>query len=232
MRKLVGLVLLTVLGPAVAGETGTRIGRAVSLESEMPLYAEHHEETREGEKVVSATVRYVDAEGVAFARKRIDFVPDRFLPTFAFENTRSGHVASLTRNEQGVKLRYRESASVEVTETTVDVPPDAIGDAGFDRFITANWDELVSGATLVRPFLVPSRQTFVRFAIASVEASSDVIRFEITPESWLLKLVVPVLSVEYDAQRRRLLSYEGLSNVRDDSGEPYLVRIRFTYPAK
>ena len=57
VRKLVGLVLLTVLGPAVAGETGTRIGRAVSLESEMSLYAEHHEETREGEKVVSATVR-------------------------------------------------------------------------------------------------------------------------------------------------------------------------------
>lgn len=229
---LLPVAFLAVAQCAAASEVRVRIGRAAAFDSGSLLYVEQHKETVAGTRVVSAKVLYEDEAGAQFAQKHVDFTADPFLPSFSFENARTGHAEALDRTDLGVMARYRPSGDGEEVAVPVDVPPDAIGDAGFDRFIAAHWESLLAGQAQVRPFLIPSRQAFVRFSIEVSAVEPDTVRFEMKPTSWLLSLVVPPLLVEYDRTARRLLKYEGLSNLRDAEGEPYLVRIRFTYPAK
>jgi hypothetical protein len=59
----------------------------------------------------------------------------------------------------------------------------------------------------------------------------DAIRFRIRIDNALLRLFVPSLEVEYDANTKRLRSYKGFSNVTDEEDEGQQVRIVFRPPA-
>ena len=46
-------------------------------------------------------------------------------------------------------------------------------------------------------------------------------------DNFLLKLVVPAIKASYDPKTRRLVRYVGTSNVRDEQGKNFDVRIEF-----
>jgi hypothetical protein len=85
---------------------------------------------------------------------------------------------------------------------------------------------------------VPSRLEFMDWRIrrdddAPHDAKSGdprglrTVRFALEIDSAFLRIVVPPIVVIYDRDTRRLLRYEGLSNLRDASGENHSVRIEF-----
>jgi len=215
-------------------ETRIRVGHAVELDGGAALYVEHHREKVQGLRVVAATVQYEDSFGKVFARKSLDFGENPLLPAFTLQNFRTGHEEGLLRDAAGVSVRYRAGSGAEPVQIPIEVPAGAIGDAGIDQFVAKHWDQLLAGNSFIRPFLVPSRQSFVAFTIRLVRSAADgpSVQFEMIPNSWWLRLLLPPLVVEYDRDGRRLESYEGLSNLRDEQGEPYSVRIRFSYPAQ
>ena len=69
----------------------------------------------------------------------------------------------------------------------------------------------------VRQFLVPSRQAFMSFRIrrAPPRDGGDAVGFLLEVDSAFLRLLVPSMLAVYDDRSRRLLHYEGLSNLRD-----------------
>ena len=107
-------------------------------------------------------------------------------------------------------------------------------DAGFDRFIEEHWDELVAGTTFVRRFLVPSRLDFMDFRIRldAPRETEGAVGFVLELDSVLLRLLVPPIIAIYDTTSRRLLRYEGLSNLHDEGGDNHRVRIDFEYTTK
>jgi hypothetical protein len=229
---LVGAVLCAVILPeALAVEERVRVGRAYDSTSGVLIYEERHVETIADGNVVADDVRYVDAQGRAFAAKRVDFTPHPLVPEFELADERTGHLEALRREGDGnLVVSYRERAEEELREVSLAMPEAALADAGFDRFISAHWDELLAGTVLVRQFLVPSRQEFMDFRIrrAAGDAPGEV-GFLLEIDSALLRLVVPAISVIYDRSSRRLMRYEGLSNLRDERGENHTVRIEFEY---
>ena len=113
----------------------------------------------------------------------------------------------------------------------MELPPNGVIDAGFDRFIEQHWDSLVGGDVIDREFLIPSQLDFYTFEIERTDSKRvDEIAFELRVKSIFLQMFVSPVLVHYDGRTRALLRYEGISNIRDENGENFDVRIEFPEP--
>ena len=55
-----------------------------------------------------------------------------------------------------------------------------------------------------------------------------VVRFE--SDFWFIRLFVDPVIVWYDVETRRALQYEGISNIYNEKGKSYIVRVTFDKP--
>ncbi len=216
--------------PAIALES--RTGHAFRLDNGELVYREvHHPEVEEG-RLVGDDVRYLDADGEEFARKRVDYRPNPVRPDFLLEDLRSGYVEGLEALDDGrVAIRHRGVGDDETRVTRVEPPDDLVADAGFDIRMTRDFDRLLDGERVRLPFLVPSRGDWYSFRATPVEQTEVlgepalVVRMELS--GWVGRLLTSPIDVSYHRDTRALLRYEGVSNIRDADGESLNVRIDF-----
>lgn len=198
------------------------------------LYREQHWIRRDGDTPVERLVLYRCPDGTAFARKLIDYRASTTAPAFALEDRRSGYREGLRRGAQPILFHRPGAASAERSAAL----PGArlVADAGFDEFVRQNWLALSAGQALPLLFAVPSRLRSLQFRVS--RSGETTIRGE---KAWtfLLKLdgllgwVAPSISVSYGQATRRLLRFEGISNLRDDAGEqPLVALIDFIEPVR
>jgi hypothetical protein len=117
-------------------------------------------------------------------------------------------------------------------EKSAPLPPtaDLVADAGFDAFIQTHWSALMHGAPLPLRFLVPSRLQLMSFEVQHMRSDrldgkpTEVFRMKL---SGILGLVLPGIEVAYDAADHILVHYEGLSDLRDASGDNLQASIVF-----
>ena len=207
-----------------------RVGYAYAAGSGSLLYSEHHQEWWKGGRILRDTVTYRDADGNIIGEKHVDFRTRERAPGFLLRNIRTGHSeGAAAAAEDKLEVSFRRNQGAPLKKEALNLPENAIVDAGFDRFVENNWEALMRGETFVRPFLVPSRLQFIDFRIRRVDNESEPERatFEMATDSALLRLFAPAIRVIYDTRNRTLLEYDGVSNIRNGQGENLDVEIRF-----
>lgn len=194
------------------------------------LYREQHWIRREGTRTVERLVLYRCADGTPFGRKQVDYRRSSVAPEFRFEDGRTGYVEGLLRRGAVPTVFVRPLPGL--AERVAALPsPLLVADAGFDEFIRRQWQPLVAGEAVALDFAVPSRLESIGFTARRVGSAR--IGDE---DAWVFRLrlggvlgwVVPSIDVSYGQQSRRLLRFQGLSNLRDDAGKaPLNTRIDF-----
>ena len=233
-RIVVLAFALLAAGSAIAAGSGddrvrVRTGVACKQSTGEPLYREVHEERWEGGRIVEDRVTYSRPGGETFATKRVDFRADAVAPDFEFVDSASGHREALARFGDALVVRYRAPGGAPERSASLASGAALVADAGFDRFIERSWDRLMAGEAVIRPFLIPSRLRSVDMRIRRLRrADEPQVEFELAIDSALLRLVVPAIRVHYDASTRRLLRYEGISNLRGANGRNLQVTIEFS----
>lgn len=198
------------------------------------LYREHHLVRRTDGKPTERLVTYRCADGTMFARKRVDYRASALAPEFSFEDVRQGYREGLRRTG-GTRTVWVNDARGEAERSAAVADPATalVADAGFDEFIRKHWQPLMAGQSVALRFAVPSRLQTLGFKVDKV--SSLKIGQE-AAQSFRLKLggllgwVAPHIDVAYGRDSRRLIRFEGLSNLRSDDGRSQLV-VRIDFPA-
>jgi hypothetical protein len=236
-RPLPALVLLAaaaVAAPATADPLRYEEGLARAPGGGPLLYREQHWlRLREG-RPLERLVLYRCPDGIAFARKQVDYRGSAQAPAFALEDARSGYREGLRRTGPvpGPVVFVREGGRVKEAARELPSGP-IVADAGFDEFIRAHWDALVAGESLPLQFAVPARLRSLPFSLQRVGGArvggerAHVFRLRL--QGWL-GLLAPRIEVSYGERSRRLLRFEGLSNLRDDAGRAQLLA-RIEFPA-
>ncbi|MFN3965916.1 MAG: hypothetical protein ACK4JC_10980 [Silanimonas lenta] len=229
--RALGLALALVLLPAAqAAQLKEDRGFAVDLDSGRPLYEEQHLLRRNGAgRLEERLVLYRCTDGTPFARKQVDYRGSASAPAFQFEDARSGYREGL-RREGDVASVFVVRPQAEKREAPLP-PGELVADAGFDQWVRAAWPRLAGGESVPMRFLVPSRLDSFGFRVAEVPgdtaADGAARRFRLRLGG-LLGWFAPHIDVVYAEADRRLLRFEGLSNLRDDAGvRPLKVRIEF-----
>jgi hypothetical protein len=204
-------------------------GTATARHSAKFLYAERHvlrfSEGRLAERVVLYTCR----DGSPFARKTVSYV-DPFAPDFLLEIASNGMREGVRTVGKERSVFFRDDRSAQ--EKTSPLPPvrGLVADAGFDEFVRAHWQDLMSGKSQELHFLVPSRLEEIGFQAQHLRSetvdgiSAEVFRLKLAGFwGWIL----PGIDVSYGADDHTLMRYDGLSDLRDASGDNFQTQITF-----
>jgi hypothetical protein len=195
------------------------------------LYAEEHEASYEDGRPTRLTTTYRDELQNVIATRIVDFSQHAFTPSFRLENRRTGYVEGAERVEGGLRLYVRRAINEPIEEKIISVSQPTVVDAGFNNFVQTYWDSLMTGKKLYLNFAVPSRLEYYGFRLykegeTTVGGRRAVVVICDIDNVFLRFLLKPIV-LTYDFQTTRLLSYEGISNISDEKGDNYFVKIAF-----
>jgi hypothetical protein len=209
-------------------------GVAQNPESNAVLYREQHWLRSEGGRPVERLVLYRCPDGTAFGRKQIDYRKSLLAPAFRYDDRRTGYEEGL--RDDRVRTVFVRSAARDAERSAPLSSNPLVVDAGFDEFVHSQWQELVSGKAVPLDFAVPARLESMGFVVRRIGQA------QVAGESaWVFRLrldsfigwLAPHIDVSYGQQSRRLLRFEGLSNLRDDAGKNQMTaRIDFPRSAQ
>jgi hypothetical protein len=189
------------------------------------LYREAHLIRRDGERPIERMVLYRCPNGVAFARKTVDYRRSTLAPEFELIDVR-GYREGLRR--EGGKTLLWSGADAPRALGTSNTP--LVADAGFDEFLRQRWSQLAAGQSQPLTFAVPAFGRSLPFKIRSagdrLEGGHRMHRFELRLDN-LLGMVASAIQVDYDANDRRLRRFTGPTNIRDARGDQIEARIDF-----
>jgi hypothetical protein len=77
--------------------------------------------------------------------------------------------------------------------------------------------------------VLPSRLDQYDFRIRKLNLEGDTLYVRLEIDNWFLRMFAPHMDCEYDMKTRRLLRYEGISNLTNGSGKHADVVITYAY---
>ncbi|WP_457804868.1 hypothetical protein [Stenotrophomonas maltophilia] len=196
------------------------------------LYHEVHWR-RDASEGAEHWVLYQCPGGQPFARKHLPASPLAQARGYTLQDRRSGQTAEIEAASGAVSVVWKEDAASPPRQRRLDLPPDAVIDAGFDAAVRLHWTALMQGERVSMPFLVPGRQRYFPVQVWHTGAlrwqGIDAQSIEVSLDTWYGG-VAPRLSLVYANADRRLLEFNGTSNLRDARGTYPRVTVRFSAP--
>ncbi|WP_312708004.1 hypothetical protein [Stenotrophomonas sp.] len=178
-------------------------------------------------------VEYRCGSGQPFARKQLPATRRPAARGYRLQDRRSGQTAELDVSTSAVQLQWREAADAAPVKARLALPEDAVIDAGFDAAVRQHWGTLLRGEPVTLSFLVPGRQRFYPLKVqhrgAQQWQGQPAQAFAVRLDAWY-GAVAPGLSLVYADADRRLLEFNGTSNLRDAHGRYPQVRVAFQKP--
>jgi hypothetical protein len=83
---------------------------------------------------------------------------------------------------------------------------------------------------LVFNFAVASRLDYYKMRAVKISSTEKTLKVKIEPERKILRLLASPIVVNYDKSTKRILSYEGISNISDEHGDNFTIKL--VYPDK
>ena len=230
---LFALVLLQVTQQAYAKEVSVRVvGAAFDLDSTAPLYTETH---CVSDNALTHDVLYRDMEQELIAHKVLNYSSGPLTPSFVQHNFYSQEVIAVELRQDQLIMTVKAAGNPEPQEFLFPVSQASMPiviDAGFDNFVTQNWNALVGGQSKQFQFPFAARESLVdlRIKAARCSYSNETDQcFILRLDNWLIGRLVSSIELGYDPVLKRLTRFRGLSNIGDAKGAGQSVDIRYRY---
>jgi hypothetical protein len=234
LKGVADLILVFASISAEAQNIEKFYGEATDLKTQKVLYQEHYltRYTTDG-KVSSIEVTYKNADGKEFAKSQSDFAQNTAVPSFVFEDSRHQLKQSLSWEDQKIRSTTQEGGKI-LRNKLLDVLPTSVAGPGFHNYILKNWEALLAGKKIELDFIVPAKADKFAFKLKLDKEKSEgqTLVFSLLIDSFWLSPFVDKLQVSYDRQTKRLLTFQGLSNIQSELGKNQDVLIKYNYPSK
>lgn len=216
------------------------IGTAWTADQSAVLYYEYHF-AEDPDLRLSTHVQYRRADGSVFAEKTIDYSRSLTAPEIRHVDYRN--TARITTEFTDdtrpamIKVGFQAHDSDRYREEMLSHRESVVVDAGFDPFVRKHWNRLIDGESVSAGMLVPSRLDTIRVSLTKTnprycdQADVPVHCLVIRPAGMLRAVgwLVDPIYIGYGQQSKLLEVFNGISNLRDDSGDPQNVLITFDY---
>lgn len=233
MRLLILLILFSLLiawRPLPEIETDSYTGYAYDEGTTDLVYTEEFTDRFIDGKHIETFTAYFDPEHRKIAQRLLDFRKSKFAPDFKTEDLRTGYLEGAAISGNKVKLFRRKDKNSKVEEALLEIPGPVVIDGGFNQFIKSNWEALDAGEVLTFQFAVPARLDYFTLRAKKLGSSDNEMAIEVEPDKPILRWLASPIVVRYMKDTRRIRTYEGKSNISDEKGNNFVMRL--VYPKK
>jgi hypothetical protein len=233
MRVRISLIISILLFAALRApeiSTDNYTGFAYKENSDKLLYTEEFTDRFVDGEHTETLTDYFDPNHIKIAKRVLDFRKSKFAPDFQTEDLRSGYMEGSEMVGDKVRLFNRKNKSAKVDEKIMLIPQPIVVDGGFNQFIKANWSALEKGEVITFHFAIPARLDYFTLRAEMVESTEKEMKVRVEPDKALIRLLASPIDVWYSKDTRRILSYEGQSNISDENGNNFVMRL--VYPKK
>lgn len=204
------------------------------LQTSRFLYSENHAERWENQKHVQSEVLYRDATEKPFALKLINYNKIPYSPSFQLDDYRTGYQEGASYTNDSYKVYFRKNKKEALQESLLKLSSPVVTDGGLDYFLKTHIDRLNRGEVIRANFIVAHRLTYYSCRAEKVSNTSvngkQAVLVRLEPESWIVRTLSDPIFVTYDLESKRLLVYEGNSNIEDETTTSnHKIRAVFTY---
>ena len=143
-----------------------------------------------------------------------------------------GYQVSVRSNTATVRRIFLMSDGSETVNRTrtVEVDENTVIDAGFHRFVLANWDRLLNNKTVRLQFLQVDKARLLPLKITNSRCSIEgAACFKISLDNFILQGLAPKVELIYEKDTKRLLSYSGIGPITMRNGKGMPVEIFYEY---
>lgn len=237
MHKKWVTIFLIVVAPQIVQALRIEEFSGIAKINEKVAYTEKHRvEYFDDGKIQNAETRYESPEGKLIALLKSDFSQSVTVPDHVVEDFRSGNVQGLRRENGKIVLFDKEKNKSERTRVLVDKDAEKrilVGCQGLNYYLLSRLDGTDTIQSLPLRFLIPGELDYFDFDMKEIpQSNKNLAEFEISVKSWFLRIFAPKLLVKYDRKTKRLIWYQGLSNIKNDKGENQSVTIEYLYKQK
>lgn len=196
-------------------------------------YVEEHRMIYEDGRPHRNETRYLDANGQEIAVLNSSFATHPYVPDYSFQDRRFGRQDGTFVDGAWIKIYGRSDQDAPIQQDMVRLEEGMVTGQGLHIYLRDHLESLSRGDAVKQVrFLVPleGRDFVFRIRRSDESGESGTVAFNIEADSWFLRLFAPKLEVRYDLETRRLLSYQGASNLLDADREMQNVTITYRYP--
>ena len=215
---------------ALSQQTESYTGLAKNKKGELQ-YSEHHVvKFDENGRATTAETEYKSPDGKVIGKMQSDFTSSLTAPNYNFIDLRTEDIHGIRRADNNIILFRQSKGKKEETKAIKpNYPADTlvIGCQGLHYYLRENFQAVIERKNIPIKFLIPGDLDYYNFSM-KVQKQTDVkVSWIITISNLFLKLFAPTLTIEYDKVSKKLLSYVGLSNLKNDKGELQIVEITY-----
>lgn len=174
-------------------------------------------------------VRYLDANGQLFAQKELLFINSRsWQPDYRFTDLRFN--SSERSWIEGDRLYLEVTRDGDTQNTQLALSANLVVDAGFHPFVQHHLPSLLANESISFDFLSSAQMDTIGFRLRLIEQTEQQAVIALQLQNRLLRTFVSDIKLVYNLSDGRLLSYDGLTNIRRDQGRGnYNAFIRYSY---
>jgi hypothetical protein len=208
----------------------TQVFEAIARYEGRVVYLERHTVVYDDQTIIKSLTEYQDAHGKPFGSLRSDFTHSLAAPEYIFRDNRQHSLQGQRWANQKLEVFSQERKQARVVKKDLIKTPEVmIGGEGLIYYIGAHLKELIGSDGMDFKFVIPGRLSAFDFFIKPLEHNATEAAFEVKMKSWLMGLFGPRLKLIYDLQKKRVISFEGLSNVRNSDGSMMSVDVQYVY---
>lgn len=197
------------------------------------IYVEERKQFDQPGRLGTWHFTYTNAAGKTIVRRQVNFEQNRLKPSFRLDDLRNGYAEGAELVGDRIKVFMGGTADDPYRERLLKVPEPAVVDAGFDAFVEQHWHSLLAGDVLHFNFVAPSQLDYFKFRVyrarETTHQQKQAVVLKMDIDHALLSLFVDPIQLTYDKATRKLLVYNGISNIYDDRGKTHKVRMEFSY---
>lgn len=231
LQLLTGAALLVLSTDQAAANVVKFTGRAFNGAGGLE-YVEHHTVRYEDGMVSESKTIYLDPDNRQIGDLVSDYAEGPQYGSYQFRDLRA-------RYEDGADVLgdrifvFRKSTPRKAKKTNeLNRIDNQIVGQGFNHFIAYNLDAIAAGQILHVRLVLPSRLSQYKFRIRLRKIADDTAYIRLEIDNWFLRLLAPYIDAEYSLKTKRLLRYEGISNLTDASGKHKKVVITYDYASR
>ncbi|MET0357177.1 MAG: hypothetical protein ABW044_10390 [Cellvibrio sp.] len=219
---------------AMANDSYTVSGTAYNLKNGKVTYRELFTGLDANNEV---HVNYARPGGVIFARKKLNYNTEVFQPGVEFTDERDNERVSAAFDGGRLLLTHQKKGDSQ-TKTLYETSK-LIIDAGVDAFIQQQWAKITSGKKVEFDVADARNLGIEKFVIKEIDSSASPLAYKGAAETWkyfrvdtankLSSIFVDPIYYAYEPEGKYLMRYQGRSNIDNDSGDAWDVRIEYEY---